>query len=84
MGDSKAGMQARRAGNEKEMMGLAHWRHRRSHRRRYRSQFFMGEPLRRYAERQLNTHLKGYTVLLGRLDLHPLRFSVALDEVSIV
>jgi Domain of Unknown Function (DUF748) len=46
--------------------------------------FFIDEPLRRYAERQLNTHLKGYTVRLGRLDLHPLQFSVDLYDVSIV
>ena len=46
--------------------------------------FVIDEPLRRYTERQLNTHLKGYTVRLGRLDLHPWWFSVDLYEVSIV
>jgi hypothetical protein len=45
---------------------------------------FLDEPLRRYVERQLNAHLKGYTVHLGRLDLHPLRFSVELFDVGIV
>lgn len=46
--------------------------------------FFIDEPLRRYIEQQLNTHLKGYTVRLGKLDLHPLQFSVDLYDVSIV
>jgi Domain of Unknown Function (DUF748) len=45
---------------------------------------FIDEPLRRYVERQLNTHLKGYTVRLGRLDLHLWRFSVDVYDVSIV
>ena len=45
---------------------------------------FIDEPLRRHVERQLNTHLKGYTVRLGKLDLHPLRFSVELFDVTIV
>jgi hypothetical protein len=42
------------------------------------------EPLRRYAERQLNTHLHGSTVHLGRLDLRSWWFSVDLYDVSIV
>ena len=46
--------------------------------------FVIDEPLRRYMERQLNTHLKGYTVRLGKLDLHPLRFAVELFDVVIV
>jgi hypothetical protein len=46
--------------------------------------FFVDEPLRRYVEGQLNSHLKGYTVRLGKLDLHPLRFSVDLYDVTIV
>jgi hypothetical protein len=46
--------------------------------------FFIDEPLRRYIEQQLNTHLKGYTVRLGKLDLHPLQFSLDLYDVSIV
>jgi hypothetical protein len=45
---------------------------------------FIDEPLRRYVERQLNTHLKGYTVRVGKLDLHPLSFSVELFDVSIM
>jgi Domain of Unknown Function (DUF748) len=46
--------------------------------------FVIDEPLRRYTERQLNAHLKGYTVRLGKLDLHPLRFAVELFDVVIV
>ena len=45
---------------------------------------FINEPLRHYVERQLNTHLQGYTVHVGKLDLHPLRFSVELFDVSII
>jgi uncharacterized protein involved in outer membrane biogenesis len=46
--------------------------------------FLMDEPLRRYAEQQLNSRLQGYTIRLGRLDLHPLRFSVDLYDVTIM
>lgn len=46
--------------------------------------FVIDEPLRRYTERQLNTHLKGYTVHLGKLDFHPLRFAVELFDVVVV
>jgi Domain of Unknown Function (DUF748) len=44
---------------------------------------FIDEPLRRYTERQLNSHLQGYTVRVGTLDLHPLRFSVDLYDLTI-
>jgi uncharacterized protein DUF748 len=46
--------------------------------------FFMDEPLRRYAERQLNARLQGYTVRIGALDVHPWRFAVDLKDVVIV
>jgi hypothetical protein len=46
--------------------------------------YFIDEPLRRYTEQTLNSHLKGYKVHLGNLDLHPLRFSVDLYDVTIV
>jgi hypothetical protein len=46
--------------------------------------FFIDEPLRRYTEQTLNSNLKGYTVRLGKLDLHPLRFSVDVSDVTIV
>ncbi len=45
---------------------------------------FIDEPLRRYMERQLNTHLQGYTVRVGKLDLHPLSFSIELFDVAIM
>jgi hypothetical protein len=46
--------------------------------------YFIDEPLRRYTEQKLNSNLKGYTVRLGKLDLHPLRFSVDLSDVAIM
>lgn len=46
--------------------------------------FFIDEPLRRYVEGQMNSQLKGYTIRLGELDLHPLRFSVELSDLTIV
>jgi hypothetical protein len=46
--------------------------------------YFIDEPLRRYTEQKLNSNLKGYTVRLGKLDLHPLRFSVDLSDVTIM
>jgi Domain of Unknown Function (DUF748) len=45
---------------------------------------FIDEPLRRYAEQRLNSHLKGYTVRLGKLDFHPLRLSLDLYDMRIV
>ena len=44
---------------------------------------FIDEPLRRYVEEQMNSRLKGYTIRLGKLDLHPLWFSVDLSDVII-
>jgi Domain of Unknown Function (DUF748) len=46
--------------------------------------FFLDEPVRRYAEQKLNSNLKGYTIRLGKLDIHPLRFSVELYDVTIM
>jgi YihY family inner membrane protein len=45
---------------------------------------FIDEPLRAYAERELNQRIAGYTVHLGALHLHPIRLSVDLEHVSIV
>lgn len=45
---------------------------------------FIDEPLRRYAEQAMNSRLQGYTVRLGKLDLHPLSFSVDLYDVAIM
>src|SRR5215510_5846939 len=41
------------------------------------------EPLRAYTERKLNANLKGYTAHLGRLDFHPLGFSLDLKDLII-
>jgi hypothetical protein len=46
--------------------------------------FFIDAPLRRYVEQEMNSRLQGYTVRLGQLDLHPLRFSVDLYDVAII
>jgi hypothetical protein len=45
--------------------------------------FFIDEPLRRYAEEEINARLEGYTVRIGNLDLHPWRFAVEVSEVTI-
>jgi len=45
---------------------------------------FIDEPLRRHVERQLNSHLQGYSVRIGKLDVHLLRFSVELFDVTIL
>src|SRR5918997_3623654 len=42
---------------------------------------FIDEPLRRYAERQLN-QVEGYTFRIGMLDFHPIGFSVDLENVT--
>jgi hypothetical protein len=42
------------------------------------------EPLRRSLERRINAALDGYTVTIGRLDLHLLGFAVELDDVTVV
>jgi Domain of Unknown Function (DUF748) len=42
------------------------------------------EPLRRYLERRINAALDGYTVTVGRLDLHLLGLAVELDDVTVV
>ena len=44
------------------------------------------EPVRRYVEQRVNDQLqvKGYTLHIGKLDLHPLSFSLDLDHVSLV
>jgi hypothetical protein len=42
------------------------------------------EPLRRTLERRINAALDGYTVTIGKLDLHLLGFAVELDDVTVV
>jgi hypothetical protein len=46
--------------------------------------FLIDEPLRRITERQMNERLKGYTARIGRLDFHPLGFSVDFRDVVLV
>lgn len=44
---------------------------------------FLDEPLRAYAERELNERLPAYTVHIGGLDLHPLSLSLDLEDVIV-
>jgi hypothetical protein len=43
--------------------------------------FFIDEPLRRHVEYQMNQRLDGYTVRIGRLDFHPLGFSIDFEDL---
>jgi hypothetical protein len=45
--------------------------------------FFIDEPLRKKMEADLNQRLKGYTVRIGRLDFHPIGFSLDLEDIAI-
>jgi len=45
---------------------------------------FIDEPLRRYAERQFNSRVEGYTFHIGSLDFHPIGLSLDLEDVSVV
>jgi hypothetical protein len=45
------------------------------------SYLVQSEYLRRYAERQMNRRLKGYTVQIGRAYFHPIGFSLDLDDL---
>lgn len=44
---------------------------------------FIDEPLRTYAEREINHRLPAYTVHIGTLDLHPLSLSLDLADVVV-
>ncbi|MCC2642227.1 MAG: uncharacterized protein K0S45_2640 [Nitrospira sp.] len=44
---------------------------------------FIDEPLRAYAEREVNQRLPAYTVHIGGLDLHPLTLSLDLEDVVV-
>jgi len=46
--------------------------------------FLADEPLRRLVEREVNARLEGYTMRVGRLDLHPSSFSLGLRDVVIL
>src|SRR5215475_1358384 len=41
------------------------------------------EPMRRYTETKMNQALKGYTARIGKLDFHPLGYSLDLYDVVI-
>src|SRR5215470_16686349 len=45
--------------------------------------FFIDEPLRRRVEHEMNQRLHGYTVHIGRLDFHPVGFSVDFKDVVV-
>jgi Domain of Unknown Function (DUF748) len=45
--------------------------------------YFIDEPLRRQTEARMNAALKGYTVRIGKLDFHPIGFSLDLEDVEI-
>lgn len=42
------------------------------------------EPLRRYAERQLNSRIEGYPFRIGKLDVHPIKLGVELEDVTVI
>jgi hypothetical protein len=46
--------------------------------------YFVDEPLRRQTEARINAALEGYTVRIGRLDFHPIGFSLDLEDAVIV
>lgn len=46
--------------------------------------FVNSERMRRYAETQMNRHLKGYAVKIGSAHFNPLFFSLRLGDVSLI
>lgn len=46
--------------------------------------YFIDEPLRRQTEARINAALDGYTVRIGKLDFHPIGFSLDLEDSVIV
>ena len=45
---------------------------------------FIDEPLRAYAERELNRRVDGYTFHIGALDFHPIGLSLDLERITVV
>ncbi len=45
---------------------------------------FIDEPLRAYAERELNRRVAGYTFHIGALDFHPIGLSLDLERITVV
>lgn len=44
---------------------------------------FIDEPLRRYIQTRMNQRLDSYTVRIGKLDFHPLGFSIDFEDVQL-
>ncbi len=44
---------------------------------------FIDEPLRAYAERELNRRVAGYTFRIGALDFHPIGLSLDLEQITV-
>src|SRR5262245_5736836 len=49
----------------------------------YAIAYLIDEPLRRYTEAKVNRALKGYTARIGKLDFHPIGFSLDLNDVIV-
>lgn len=49
----------------------------------YTIAFLIDEPLRRYTETKVNRALKGYTARIGKLNFHPVGFSLDLHDVVV-
>ena len=45
---------------------------------------FIDEPLRKYAESQLNQRVAGYSFHIGALDFHPIGLSLDLEQVQVI
>lgn len=45
---------------------------------------FIDEPLRAYAERELNRRVEGYTFHIGKLNFHPIGLSIDLEDVTVI
>jgi Domain of Unknown Function (DUF748) len=43
--------------------------------------FFLDEPMRRQVESRMNARMKGYTARIGKLDFHPVGFSIDFYDV---
>jgi hypothetical protein len=52
--------------------------------RTYVFAFLADEPLRRMVEREINARLKGYTMRIGHLELHPISLSLGLHDTVIL
>lgn len=48
------------------------------------SYFIRSEYLRRFVEREMNRHLKEYTVHVGRAYFHPLTFSLDVEDLTLI